>query len=130
MIVLQYGGEIEWGNTKGILLKAVFSQNYGVQGTGDPLDMAPSQKPGDGGVTDPGLGYNLQVAEPPLATGPFSENIGGYYVQVNPAANPTLQLPAYLKVFAPGGAELASNAAYPAAIVNGSVTLLVILAPQ
>ena len=105
-----------------LLVKATFTGNYGVQGAGDPMDFT--------AITDPKLlGGLAQLNLPP--TCPIlvlSENIGGYYVQPSFPAAPTLKNFALL-AYANATGELASNAAYPAAMTGGFVLLGIKLPP-
>lgn len=115
-------------NPDTIFVAAVFTGNYGVNGVGDLLNLQPFQAGvNPGGITDPtNLGF-IGPNEPlVIAPGVQDENIGGYYIQ--PTLGTTL-LNCALRVFAPNGNELATNAAYPAAITGGSVTLEIVL-PQ
>lgn len=130
MIQATYKGEVEWNNTRGIILALAFSGFYGVQGVGDLLNLAPyEQSTNPGGILDPSLAYNSLLTEPPSNVGPFNENIQGYYTQVNPNAVPTL-LNTGLQVFAPGGGELNTNQAYPAAMLAGTVKIIVFVPLQ
>lgn len=130
MIQLAYDGELDFNNTKGLLFKATFTGDYGVQGTGDLLNLTPTQNAGvDGGVTDPSLSYNEILAQPTTKIFVLNNNLGGYYSQVAPNAVPTLKNTG-LRIFASEGSELATNAAYGAAITGGSVELLVLLPGQ
>jgi hypothetical protein len=119
MISLKYKSEMQYSNTKALL--------YGVLGVGDFLNLAPVQ-PGSNpnGITDPQIAYNTIIAEPPGDIGVFNENLGGSYVQPNVNAVPTLQNAA-LRMFEPNGTEKASNAAYTAAELAGSVILMILL---
>lgn len=122
-VKLQYLGELEYNNTKGIVLLATFVGNYGVNGVGDLLNLAPSQNNGvDGGITDPLEAYNAILEQPPTLYGPLNEDIGGSYVSVHPNAAPTLQNFG-LKMYEPGGAEKNTGAAYTAAELAGTVQL-------
>jgi hypothetical protein len=127
MILASYKGELNYGNTKGILFKLAFSGNYGANGVGDLLNLAPAQTTSNPtGVTDPSLAYNLILEQPPSEIGVFSEQLGGSYVQIQPNAVPTLQNFG-LRMYEPGGAEKATNAAYTAAELAGSVLLIVLV---
>lgn len=121
---------------------ATFAGNYGVQGAGDLLNLAPAVSGQNaGGFTNPKM---LELPDLPVgyteAPAVIAENLGGYYVQLTPigaaagAANGVAKTVAPvhgfgLRVFAPGGGELASNAAYPAAVLNGNVIIEALL-PQ
>jgi|WetSurMetagenome_2_1015567.scaffolds.fasta_scaffold112313_2 hypothetical protein len=130
MIQASYAGEVEYNNTKGILLKLAFTKFYGVNGVGDLLNLAPYEsEQNPNGILDPKLAYNTIIGEPPEKIGVFNEDLGGYYIQLTPNANPTL-VNLGVRVFAPGGAELNTNQAYPAAMLNGSATLEVFLPLQ
>lgn len=130
MILLKYKSEMQYSNTKALLFQATFVGNYGVLGVGDFLNLAPVQ-PGSNpnGITDPQIAYNTIIAEPPGDIGVFNENLGGSYVQPNVNAVPTLQNAA-LRMFEPNGTEKASNAAYTAAELAGSVILMILLPLQ
>jgi hypothetical protein len=124
-VALAYNGEAQYANTKIIFLKATFTGNYGVNGTGDLLNLAPEELTANpNGISDPKLAYNLILAQPPDFIGVMSENLGGSYVQVKPNAVPTLQNFG-LQMFEPGGAEKATNAAYTATELAGSVILAI-----
>lgn len=130
MVSLSYKGELQFSNTKGLLFKATFSGNCGVLGVGDFLNLAPYQGSANpNGITDPNIAYNTIIAEPPTDIGVFSENLGGSYVQPNVNAAPTLQNTA-LRMYEPNGAEKASNAAYTAAELAGSVLILILITLQ
>ena len=122
-IVATYAGESEQNNTKGLLFNLGFSGNYGVNGVGDLINLNPNA------VLDPKAKYNLILAQPPENPGVNAEFIGGYYVQLQPNVNPTLSNLG-CRVYAPAGAELATNAAYPAAVIGGSVQIEVFLPLQ
>lgn len=130
MINLAYAGELEFNNTKGLLFTATFVGNYGVNGAGDLLNLAPYELSSNpGGITDPALAYNNIIAQPPSKVGVFSESLGGSYVQPKKAAVPSLTNWG-LQMYEPGGTEKATNAAYTAAELAGSVTLLILLPLQ
>lgn len=124
-VKLAYVSEIQYSNTKGIILKATFVGNYGVNGTGDLLNLAPTQNNGaDGGVTDPGFSYNEILEGPPSEFGILNEAIGGSYVAINkPATGATLTNYGLL-MYEPGGTEKATAAAYTAGELAGSVLLM------
>ena len=105
---------------------AKFSANYGVNGVGDPLNLAPYSAGNNPlGFTNPN---NIPLPELPFAytQAPTveAENIGGYYVNPSPIVMPApIEGVAqgiapvngfYLRMFAPGGVELASNVGYAA----------------
>lgn len=130
MILLKYKSEMQYSNTKALLFQATFVGNYGVLGVGDFLNLAPVQAGSNpNGITDPQIAYNTIIAEPPGDIGVFNENLGGSYVQPNVNAVPTLQNAA-LRMFEPNGTEKASNAAYTAAELAGSVILMILLPLQ
>jgi hypothetical protein len=130
MISLAYDGELDFNNTKGLLFKATFTGDYGVNGVGDLLNLEPTQNAGvDGGVTDPNLSYNEILNQPTTKIFVLNDNLGGYYTQVAPNAAPTLKNTG-LRVFASEGGELATNAAYGASITGGSTEILVLLPAQ
>jgi hypothetical protein len=118
-----YAGSTDHNNSKGLLFKLTFSGNYGVNGVGDLVDLSPNA------VSDPGSDYNQPLCQAPKNPGVESENLGGYYIQLTPNANPSLSNLG-VRVFAPGGGELATNAAYAAAVTGGSATILAFLPLQ
>jgi hypothetical protein len=124
--------------------KITFSGNYGVLGVGDPLNLAPyDQGNNPGGFTNP---KNLALPALPgvgLEEAPavIAEDIGGYYTNPHPllpgaVANgvaPSLALKNgnNLRMFAPGGGELASNAAYNAVVIAaGAGVILRVTLPK
>lgn len=124
MIKLAYGGEIEYNNTKCIVLNGTFFGTYGVNGVGDLLNLTPSQNQGvDGGIADANSAYNSILELPPNIYGILNENLGGSYVGIKPNAVPTLTNFG-LQMFEPGGTEKATNAAYTASELAGSVKLI------
>ena len=126
-----YKGEVQYANTKGIILKATVVGNYGVNGAGDLLNLLPSQNNGvDGGITDPSGKYDLIISNiPPTEFGVLNEDIGGAYVALHPNANPTLTNLGLL-MYEPGGAEKATGAAYTAAELAGSCLLIFFVSGQ
>lgn len=85
---------------------------------GDPLSMAAKDMTDPNGVAP--IGPNNLV---PIAVGVMQEELGGNYAQVVPAAT----LAGFkVKFYQPGGAELA-QANYPAAILNGTLILEIVL---
>lgn len=123
-VKLAFQESIDHNNSKGLVFKATFSGNYGVNGVGDLLNLTPTQNGGtDGGITDPFDAYNQPIQQPPIIYGVLNENIGGSYTNINPNAAPSLTNFG-LKMFEPGGAEKATNAAYTAAELAGSVLLV------
>lgn len=130
MINLAYVGDTEQNNTKGLLFNATFSGTYGVNGVGDLLNLAPSQLgTNPNGITDPKLSYNLILELPPALVGIFSERLGGYYTEPTPNAVPTLQNWG-LRMYSPGGVELATGVAYPASVLAGLVVLQIFVPLQ
>ena len=127
MISLALLGRTPSSNPDAILAKATFSGNCGVQGVGDALDLTPVSGSNSNGSTDPG-GIGGPYPNTPLKIVPVveSEDLGGNYVQAH--LGTTLQN-CTLRAFAPGGGELASGSAYPAAMTAGSVLLKIYL-PQ
>ena len=123
-------------NPNKITLHGTFAGNYGVQGVGDPANLAPySAGNNAGGFTNP---ENLALPSLPVwyeqAPAVKAENLDGYYLQVTPAApaagatngvaNTVAPINGFgIRVFAPGGAELATDAAYPAAVLAGDFLL-------
>lgn len=124
-VKLAYQGEVEYANTKGIILKATVTGTYGVNTVGDLLNLLPSQNGGvDGGITDPNDAYNFEISNvPPSEYGVLNENFGGSYLALNPNAKPTLTNLGLL-MYEPGGTEKATNAAYTAAELAGSAFLM------
>lgn len=109
MISLSIVGRSPAVNPDSILLKATFSGNTGVQGTGDLLNLTPVGGANANGITDP-LGIGLYPDRPlTIALLVESEDIGGYYVQAH--LGTTLQNCA-LRMYSPGGNEVASTTAY------------------
>ena len=101
-------------NPTAMYCTVAFSGSY-VAG-GDTLNLTPST------ILDPGVrGVLGPNTVPRVAPGVLSENLGGYYAQVVPGA--TLST-FKLKVYSPGGAELAAGA-YPAAITGGNLSLVI-----
>jgi hypothetical protein len=124
-VKLAYAGEIEYSNTKCILLTATFVGDYGTAGVGDLMDLNPSQNNGtDGGITDPNFAYNAILAQPPKIIGIINDNLSGYYTQVKPNATPSMTNFG-LQVFASEGNELTTAEAYPAGVLAGNTTLIV-----
>lgn len=116
-------------------LKVTFSGDY-VNGTPDPLNLAPYDDGNNaGGFTNPN---QLPVPSMPFgleeAPAIGSQLIGGYYVEPDPllpgaASNgvaPVLALNGGvgLRVYDPGGNELASGA-YPAAMTNAGTGVII-----
>lgn len=127
MVTLQYDGEIELNNTKGIFLKGKLVGNYGTNLIGDLMNLNPTQNNGvDGGITDPNAAYNLILQQPTAKIFPIGADLGGSYLQVTPNAKPTLSN-AGLRVYLPGGTEKATGAAYLAAELAGTFELLVMI---
>lgn len=127
MLTQAVKGRSPANNPDSILVTVGFAGNYGVLGTGDALNLTPVSGANPGGLTDPNA-LGVPLPDRPLTLPPAvkSENIGGYYVQ--PTLGSTLQN-CTLRIYAPGGGELASNSAYPAALLTGSVLLQIYL-PQ
>ena len=103
---------------------ATFAGNSGVSGTGDPINLAPySVGNNPNGFTNP---TNIPLPEMPdvytQAPTIEAENIGGYYVQPSPLVLPApVQGVAQgiqpvngfaLRMYAPGGGEVATATAY------------------
>jgi hypothetical protein len=121
MIALKLVGSSPSENPDYLLVQANFSGDYGVNGTGDPMDFT--------AITDPKLLGRLALLNlpPDSPVEVRSQNIGGWEVQ--PTVGTTLKnfaLRMYL-----GGVELATNAAYNAAVTAAaSFVLLAIRIPQ
>lgn len=116
-------------NPDKLRFKITFSGDYGQNGVGDPVNLAPYDEGNNpGGFTNP---LGLAVPELPVgleeAPAVGSEDLGGYYVNPHPllpgaaangvAATLALKNGVNLRMFAPGGAELATNAAYAASVI-------------
>ena len=123
MVVLTYLGQNHRNNSKGLLFTAKLSGNYGVNGVGDPLNFTPKA------IKDPKFAYDLVVDTAPESIGILNANLGGSYGAILPNANPSLTNFGLL-IYEPGGAEKATNAAYTAAELAGTLTLEVFLALQ
>ena len=124
-VKLAYKGEMEYANTKFIILKATVVGNYGVNGAGDLLNLTPTQNGGaDGGITDPNEAYNYILEQPPGEYGILNEAFGGSYLALVPNANPSLTNLGMI-MYEPGGAEKATAAAYTAGELAGFAFLLI-----
>jgi len=114
-----------------------FAGNYGVNGTGDVLNLAPYDAVNNPtGAKNP---QNFALPEMPVsleqAPAVLSEDIGGYYVNPHPLLPPApnegvagglnLKTGLFLRQYAPGGGELASNAAYNAAVIAAGAGVIV-----
>jgi hypothetical protein len=131
MINLAFKGTKEHNNGKALLFLMTFSGDYGVNGVGDLLDLLPVE-PGvnPNGITDPNGTYDQPLAQvPSIAPDVNHEELGGYYCQIQPNAAPSLQNFG-VRVYAPGGGELATGAGYPAAVTGGSAMLEIELPNQ
>jgi hypothetical protein len=126
MVQATYAGELDYNNTKGILLQLAFTDDYGTNGVGDLLDLSPEGPNDPNGILDPKLAYNAILTQPPTNVGVFSQNLDGSQIQLTPNANPTLKNLG-VRMFEPGGAEKTTNAAYTAPELAGSATLLVLI---
>lgn len=122
-------------NADKVIFVGKLSGDYGVNGTGDPLNLAPySAGDNPGGFTNP-----LQIPLPswPLvldkAPGVIAEDLGGSYLNPHPLV-PTgetegvqnglaLDGGTNLRVYEPGGAEKATNAAYTGGETGGNFLL-------
>ncbi len=125
MVKLAYQSEIQYANTKFLILKATVVGNYGVNGVGDLLNLAPSQNNGaDGGITDPLFVYNHVLELPPNEYGVLNEAFGGSYLALVPNAVPSLTNLGMI-MYEPGGTEKGTNAAYTPAELAGFAFLLV-----
>lgn len=124
-------------NPDSIDFLVTFAGNYGVNGVGDVLNLAPFDAVNNpGGFTNPSL-LALPNIPPSIAEAPaiLAEDIGGYYVNphplqpgaavegVGPGLSPKTDL--HLRQYAPGGAELATNAAYNGAVIAAGAGVLV-----
>jgi hypothetical protein len=127
-------------NPDKLTFQATFTGNYGVNGTGDPLNLAPYDVNNNpGGWTNP---ENIPAPEMPFgleqAPSVIAENIGGSYVTPAPSLAATgatngvaktlgLKSGLFLIMYEPGGAEKATNAAYTASELAGSVLIEMVL---
>lgn len=122
-------------NPDKVTLQLTFSGNYV---SPEPLNLAPYDAGNNpGGVTNPLL---LELPSMPLglsqAPSVLAEDIGGYYVQLDPlvpsgetnGVQNSLKLDGgvSLKIYSSEGNELAAGA-YPAALLDGSVLLEMVL---
>ena len=138
-VALKLVGVSPASNPDTLIFEGTFTGNAGVQGTGDQLNLAPYDAGNNptgwtnpNGIEAPAMPVGLDVG-----VGVQQENIGGYYVQPEPTVpgNPSngvapsiaLKTGAFLRSFAPGGAELGTGVAYPAAMTGGAVLLEVVL---
>lgn len=129
-VQLSYGGEVEYNNTKGLIFNAAFTGNYGTNGVGDLLNMAPYELTSNPtGVLDPNSTYNFILGIPPGDYGILNQNLGGSYCNIKPNAVPTLANFG-LQMYEPGGTEKATGAAYTAAELAGSVKIIVFVPRQ
>lgn len=122
MITLTLVDRIPNENPDLLIAKVAFSGNYGIQGAGDLMNLL--------GIKDPnGLGGWAQLAQAPtIPLLHLGENLGGYYTQLTLPVAPSFT-DFGVQVFAPGGGELASNAAYPAAVLGGYVLIGIKIPP-
>jgi len=114
-------------NPSRLQVLVTFIGNYGVNGVGDLLNLAPYAA----GLNPTGMLNPNNLPLPALPGGGLeiapmvqAENLGGYYIQPNPLVAPAasegvagsiiMLTGVHLRVFAPGGAELATNAGYAA----------------
>lgn len=123
MVSLQLIDRSPFSNPDELIVQAAFAGNYGVNLIGDLLNLAMYEASVNAnGITDPNMIGGPFPTIPPSVVKVLSENIGGYYVQITPNAAPTLQNTG-LRMYSPGGVELATNAAYAAAVLAGWVQL-------
>lgn len=127
MVSLQVLDVSPAANPDKIRFFATLSGNAGVQGVGDPLNLQPfASGANPGGFTNP-QGIPLPELPVVLSSAPSiaAENLAGYYTQETPlvpavavtegvAGGIAMIGGVGLRVFAPGGGELASNAGYTA----------------
>ncbi len=78
---------------------------------------------------DPSGAYNNILQQPPAIYGPLNEDIGGSFVCIHPNAKPSLTNFGLI-MYEPGGTEKATNAAYTASELAGSVKLLFAIPAQ
>lgn len=129
MVQATFLGTIEHNNSKTLLFQLKFTGNYGANGVGDLLNLAPYSPANPTGVLDPTCSYNNPIAQVPLAVGVFTDKLGGSWTNPAPNANPTLANLGII-MYEPGGVEKATNAAYTAAELAGFTTLQVVQALQ
>jgi hypothetical protein len=128
-VKLAYQAETEYNNSKGIILRATFTGNYGIKTVGDLLNLNPTQNNGvDGGITDPKAAYNHILGLPPNQIEVLNTNIGGGSVAVIPNAVPTMTN--FGLAMYEAGVEKNSAAAYTAPELAGYVDLLVLIPLQ
>lgn len=127
-------------NPDKLTFEATFSGDYGTQTEGDQLNLAPYDVDNNPtGWTNP---ENIPTPELPVGldqnVSVLAEDIGGYYVNPHPtvpsagatngvANTLNTKTGCFLRMYAPGGAELATNAAYAAGVTGGSVLLEMVL---
>lgn len=129
MLSLAIVGKSPKANPDTLIIKVSYSGNYGVQTVGDLLNLL-MQGPGQSnGLADSAsaTGYSgpfpsIPPTTPLLHMG--DSNLGGYYTEINPGT--TLQNFGLL-AYAPGGGELNTNAAYPAAMKAGFTLIGLVL---
>jgi hypothetical protein len=123
MVNLAYVSELQYDNTKFIICKATFVGNYGTNGVGDLMNLAPyEQSTNPNGITDASAVYNLILGTLPSEFMIMNEDLGGSYVGIHKTATsvfPNLGL----IMWEPGGTEKATAAAYTASELAGSVML-------
>lgn len=131
MVIAAFLGSMEHNNAKILLFKLTFTGNYGVNGVGDLVNLAPyEQGSNPNGVTDPSGSYDQILSQPPtIPPGVFTDNLGGSWTNPNPNAAPTLYNLG-IRMFEPGGAEKATNAAYTAAELAGYTIIQVAVPAQ
>lgn len=142
MIQLQQIAQSPADNPDEVTFKATFVGNYGlVGGVGDLLNLTPyNQTSNPTGYTDPNnlgcIGPSTPLLEPPAVV---SENLGGYYCQIQPGAVPApvqgvaggISLTGVaVRVYAPGGNEVNQAAAYAASVLAGQITIKVKIPPR
>jgi hypothetical protein len=124
-VALAFLKQTEFNNPGAFLVRATLTGNYGTNGVGDLLNLAPYQVgTNPGGITDPNSTYDEILGTPTSAIGPFNTNLGGSTVAIKPGSPVTLTNVG-LQVFEPGGAEKATGAAYTAAELAGYVDLII-----
>lgn len=113
MIALSVAKYVPAVNPNVVFLKATITGNY-TQVTGDAINLTPSS------WTDPNaLGVVGPDSLPTITPAPFSQSLGGYYAEITKGTTLANYL---IRFFSSQGAELATGA-YPAAILNGELTI-------
>jgi hypothetical protein len=137
MVTLQVLDVSPASNPDKIRFLATLSGDYGVEGTGDPLNLAPFDDGNNpGGFTNPQeIPLPPTPASLPSAPSVSVENLGGSYTQISPLVPGTAVSNGvangvaadggfFLRVFNPGGGELATDAAYAGAQIAAGAGII------